>query len=510
MSGARGGKTSGFETSADVCVVGSGAAGAVIADELVASGLSVLVLEEGPRIRPQQYAAMRPTEAFRTMARSAGLMSTISVDGSPTVALFAGRTVGGSSVLTGGVCFRPSDDVLAGWQSDGLTELTPSALEACYERVERRLNVGPVPETLRSDGTQLFVRGAALRGGTMAPVPRNTRGCRGAGRCNFGCPHGAKLSVDVSYLASAERLGAEVRANCRVDRILVRGRRAVGVAGRVLDGRPAKPVGAFTVHARAVVVAAGALSTPTLLRASGLGRGSVGLGKGLTLHPSVRVIADAGRDLDDDGAAQSVYSNDFAADGIMLVGVNVPRSLRVAVLPGAGAAFREQVARVGSMAGFGALVHDRDSCGEILRGPWRERIVRYRMGPRDRAALVRSVRLLAEIAFAGGARKVFLPVFGVPPITNVDGLRALDRAPLSRFECASFHPLGGARMGPSPRSSVVNPVGRTHEVENLFVADGSILPSPPGVHPQLSIMAIATWIAWRLRDAWKGIRAMPS
>jgi choline dehydrogenase-like flavoprotein len=111
------------------------------------------------------------------------------------------------------------------------------------------------------------------------------------------------------------------------------------------------------------------------------------------------------------------------------------------------------------------------------------------------------MRRMAEIYFAAGAREVFLPVLGLGGI-DADRLRTLDleRVRGRDLECGSQHPLGTCRMGISPSGSVVDEWGECWELRDLFIADGSILPTSLGVNPQLSIMGMATRIAWRLRD----------
>jgi choline dehydrogenase-like flavoprotein len=123
------------------------------------------------------------------------------------------------------------------------------------------------------------------------------------------------------------------------------------------------------------------------------------------------------------------------------------------------------------------------------------------MSPKDRAAVPSVMRRMAEVFFAAGAREVFLPILGQKPL-DADGVRKLDieHVPAMRLECASQHPLGTARMGISPEHSVVDPEGRAWDLRELYVCDGSVLPTSLGVNPQLSVMAMATRIAWRMRE----------
>src|SRR5690606_14842652 len=135
------------------------------------------------------------------------------------------------------VCFRTPEPLLDAWVRDlGLENLAPRRLEPCFEAVERAMRVEEVPVEMRSHSTVLFDRGATRLGYPLEPLRRNTSGCCGCSRCNFVCPQGAKMSVDLSYLPRAVAAGARVYSQCLVDAIDVEGDRAVGVRGRVLDG----------------------------------------------------------------------------------------------------------------------------------------------------------------------------------------------------------------------------------------------------------------------------------
>ncbi len=486
---------SGEALETDVVVVGSGATGAVVAATLAEAGQRVVVLEEGPRVAPAKYGAMRPSQSLRALWREAGMSFAIGVGDSPVINVMMGRCVGGSSVLTGGVCFRLPEHVLHRWRTErGLTALEPRELEACFEDVERRVGVKEVPAALRSRSAELFGEGARKLGVTLKPLRRNTEGCRGMGRCNFGCPHGAKLSVDVSYLPRALAAGAQLRTECLVKRVLHEGGRAVGVEARTSRGR-------LRVRARRVVLAAGAYHTPLLLLASGLGRDSGQVGRNLTLHPSFRVMARFDEPVEGwRGALQSTFSDDLEAEGITLVNLFVPPGVLAATLPGIGPAHLRNAATIPHLAVFGGLVHDEGG-GRVRRGLGREPWVTYRMAARDKAVVPRLMRTMAEIYFAAGAKEVFLPVLGLPAVTP-DALRALPLEQISgrQLECSSQHPLGTCRMGTQPGSSVVGPDHECWELKELFIADGSVVPTSLGVNPQLTLMALATRLAWRLRE----------
>jgi choline dehydrogenase-like flavoprotein len=439
---------------------------------------------------------------MRRCWREAGMSAAVGVGETPFISVLQGRCVGGSSVLTGGVCFRIPEEVLHEWSHGlGLTTMSATRLEPHFGVVEEVVHVETVPERMRSRSTELFVEGASKLGIPMKSLRRNTRGCRGVARCNFGCPHGAKLSVDVSFLPQACARGAVIVTDALVERIDVTGGIARAVRGRLLDERGEAGL-RFEIRAKVVVVACGSLHTPLLLRASGID--SAHIGRHMTLHPACRVGAIFDEDVEGwDGAMQSVYSDHFAGEGITLISVYPPASVLSAAFPGVGSRHRANVHKMRGLSVFGAMIHDEGG-GRVRRWLGREPLVTYRMAPRDRPRLLRSMEIVARMAFAAGAREVAMPVFGVGMLTSERQLDELVAHPprMRRVECTAYHPLGTAKMSADRSRGVVRESGEAWQVDNLFVCDGSVLPTSIGVNSQLGIMAVAHKIATGIADDW--------
>jgi len=485
----------------DVIVVGSGAGGAVMATHLAEAGQRVIVLEEGPHLSTLEMGQMRQSESVRHVWRDGAMTLAIGTGGGPSINVTTGRAVGGSSILTGGVCFRIPDHVLHAWSRElALNELSPKGMEKYFEIVEKDVHVEEVPVEMRSRSTQLFGEGAAKFGAPMKAMRRNTRGCNGCGRCNFGCPHGAKMSVDLSYLPRAIAAGADIWSDCNVDRIRMDGARAIGVDARIRDLRGKKR--RLRVHAKRVVVAAGAMHTPLLLSQSGLARDLPALGKNLTLHPSFRVMAHFDQPVRGwEGSLQSAYIDHYEeSEGILFNSLYIPNGVMAATMPGFGPRYWERAKHVANLAIFGGMLHD-DAGGSVHRDFFGNPILTYRMSERDFRRIPRLLRLMSEFFFAAGAREVILPVFGSPPITP-DALKSfpLEDVPGHKLECSSQHPLGSCQMGVARGLSVCDPNGKVWGTENVHLACGSIMPTSLGVNPQLAIMAMATRIAFKLRE----------
>ncbi|HSK49731.1 MAG TPA: GMC family oxidoreductase N-terminal domain-containing protein, partial [Solirubrobacterales bacterium] len=240
----------------DVAIVGSGAGGAVAAAMLAEAGLDVLMLEAGGDFNRDNYPA-DPLEAIATLYRDGGL--TIA-EGMPAIPVPVAKTVGGTTVINSGTCFRPPEAVLESWRRDFGMEWSGD-LDADLSEAERFLRIEPLdPETMGRNG-QLAMEGAEAIGASGGPISRNAGGCVQCSSCPFGCPIDAKRGMHVSYLPRAVAAGARLRTGVEADRVLVENGRAVGVRA-----------GSYTVRARvATIVAGGSLGTPELLLRSGLG-----------------------------------------------------------------------------------------------------------------------------------------------------------------------------------------------------------------------------------------------
>ncbi|NLT04982.1 MAG: GMC family oxidoreductase [Solirubrobacterales bacterium] len=463
--------------SADVCVVGAGAGGAVVAAELAEGGADVVLLDRGPRHNPDDLTA-RPPEMLARLYRDGGQTVTL---GSPPVGLPLGSGLGGTTLVNSGTCFRTPPAVLARWAREHGLELDGGVLDPCFERVERALSVGPVTPELAGRNAEVARRGAAALGWSHGYIARNARGCVGSGVCAYGCPASAKQHVGITYVPRAEAAGARVLTGAAVERIAVAGGRARGVEGLRTGRRRV----ALAIDAPLVVVAAGTVETPLLLARSGLGAASGQLGRNLSLHPATAAFARMDEVVDmARGVPQSLYVDEFAADGIMLEGIAGPPAHAALALPLTGAAHAEAMADYRRLAQFGLMVSDssRGSVRSVAGRP----LVRYDLCDADLARFRTGLARLRELFETAGARAVHLPLpAGVEP----------RRARRRDLKLMAFHPLGTARADASAERGVVDGDLAVHGVDGVHVADGSVVPSSLGVNPQITIMALATRLA---------------
>jgi choline dehydrogenase-like flavoprotein len=488
------------EIETDVCVVGSGAGGAVVARELAEGGLSVVVVEEGAYFRRADFQGP-PFERVLRLYRDGGMTAAV---GRGIVPIPLGKAVGGTTVVNSGTCFRPPDRVLREWGSRwGIEGIDPESMEPIVQRVEETLSVRPVPDHLLGNNARVFERGVQALGYHGAPIQRNIDGCRGCGVCAYGCPSDAKQAMHLSYLPRAEAAGARIYARCRVERMAVEGDRVLSVEADILEQERDRVRGRLRVRPKLVVLAAGAIHTPLLLMASGLAGASGQVGRNLSIHPAVSVSAVFEEEVYGwRGTMQSYYMDDFAErDGLLFEVTSLLPGLAAATLPGVGAAVKENLARYKHLASVGLFVSDT-SRGRVLRLPGGRGgpLVVYNLNSQDAARLVRGIAIAAEVFLEAGAKAVFPGLRGAGAVASrrdLEQLRRGDWRP-GALTPTGFHPMGTCRMGSDPASTVVDQYGRLHGVRNLFVADASVFPSCLGVNPQVTIMAMATRTAFHI------------
>jgi len=138
----------------------------------------------------------------------------------------------------------------------------------------------------------------------------------------------------------------------------------------------------------------------------------------------------------------------------------------------------------------------RGSVREVMGQP----VIQYWLQDKDVAHIKRGVDVLAQIFFAAGAKRVYTPINGFDILESEADLVKLRRSNIRSWDLdlSAYHPLGTARMGTDPASSVINSDHEMHDTRGLYVVDGAAVPTALGVNPQITIMALATRAAEKI------------
>ncbi len=475
----------------DVVIVGSGAGGSTVAAELAEAGLDVIIVEEGRHYRTEDFSE-DTTKMVRAMYRGGGATMAF---GDPPVFYQEGRTVGGSTVINGGMAFRPAEKVLDDWsRNHGVDAIRPRDMELYLNRVEKRLHAGTQdPDTLSRDN-EILKAGADAMGWRTVDNSRSQARCTGANNCAFGCPTGAKQSALVSYIPRALHFGARLYSEVKVSKITFKGTRASGVEGRVVNADGSRGY-RVSIHAKLVVSSCGSIHTPALLKRSGVRSKSGRLGRDLTVHPNSKVIAFFDEEVRAwKGTHQSYQVREFVDDGVLsMAAVNLPPTVLAMNLPCYGDKLGKMLADYNKMVVAGIMVEDT-TVGRVRMLPGGIPQVFYQITDEDAHRIVKSTAMLCELLFTVGAKRILLPFAGVGELRSADDVTKLykTKVPRSAIEVLTVHLMGTAGMGSDPDRAVTDSFGHVYGTEGLVVADASLFPSCVGTNPAETIHALAT------------------
>jgi len=486
------------QLEADVCVVGSGAGGGVIAGTLAQQGLKVIVLEAGDYYNESDFAQLE-LKAYQELFWRGG--PTPTAEGN--VSLQAGATLGGGTTINWTNCLRTTPWVREQWAREhGLEGVDGADYDRHLDTVLQRIGATDACSDL--NGPQQRMREACERlDWSFRTVIRNTdSSCytpESAGYLGFGDQSGSKQSTVKTFLADALAHDADVVVRCRAQRIIVEGGRAAGVQATYTDGEGrAVPV---LVHAPRVVVAGGALESPALLLRSGIGGPAVG--DYLRLHPCVAAF---GNYHDDQrawwGAPHSGLCDEFADTGdgygFLIESAQYAPAITGSAVPWtSGREHKELMEQVRYGASFIALTRDHGH-GRVLLDARGDALPLYSITDElDIANLNHGLEVLVRMHQAAGARQIFSLSAGLPRWRVGDDTDAyiaqIQRIALGAggHRLFSAHQMGSCRMGIDRQTSVAGPWGELHDVAGVWIGDGSAFPTPSGTNPMVSIMALA-------------------
>jgi paromamine 6'-oxidase/6'''-hydroxyneomycin C oxidase/2'-deamino-2'-hydroxyparomamine 6'-oxidase len=497
----------------DVCVIGSGASGSVVAHELVSAGMKVLMLEQGPFVQGgiTYEDLIRMSEpAFGRMANGCW-----SLNGYP----WSTCNVGGGTVCYGGASFRYREvdfDASIHFSDADLPVEWPypySELSKYYDQIEAMIGVAacpsadptmpPLGETSYLPHVPISPAGMAIKkaaeqlGLSVSPTPLAilTKAFRDRSACNYDspcieqkCPVGAKGDAFTVFLRPIfQKNEFRLFAGMKVVRLNRQKRSSVNeaVALHVPTGNY------YTFSAKKFVLAANAIqSAALLLRSSdtwspnGIGNENDMVGRGLCFKLNEYVEGfrheETSRSTDDPqqqagGPFSTVAILDYYLDDRCPTGMG-------GMIYEANHGFRYAIADRARVLRLEAMLADQPSRNNRVRlaresdSHGLPRIVLdYNVHPRDAARLQFMVKQCHEILRKAGCE--------------------LTRSESTEFQLGSCHLHGTCRGSRNPKDGVTDSFGRVHTVDNLFVADGGFMPFPSGLNPTLTIQAHALRVA---------------
>jgi choline dehydrogenase-like flavoprotein len=500
----------------DVCVIGSGAGGALVASRLAAAGKRILLVEEGPWVSPDDYA-IRDDDGLRQSYRNAGLNlalphlgATLGGNRPSFITIVQARVIGGGPAINNAIHLRIREERVAKWQNDYDFPFSWSELSPKLDQVATDLGVTEDPAQ-RGIGARsaLFRDAATALGWNPLELPVATHQCGGSGACNLGCRFGRKTgglhgprgsNQPVSYLERFLAIpGQAVRANLRIKRLHGNflGNRVTRASGEDLANGGKK----VEVKARHFVLAAGPIASSKILIRSGIGIPDYPTGTRIAANVVLPVYAMLDRDLvtaPDPGLEMCFYVD--RVGHLLETWFHYPGSLA----PTITRKIRDHVAFMKSyprLAAAGVVVptEPNGSLGltwDPVFGISDAELNHLKAGITDLTRLYMQAGAVQVIPATAFSSRIWRDSVDA----DLAAVLAAIRDPAS-LTLSTAHPQGGNPIGKKRGKSVVDPDFHPHDVSGLTVADASVFPAGCGVNPQMTVMALAHMAADRILPA---------
>ena len=500
----------------DVCIIGSGAAGAVLAKEFVQSGMKVVLIERGGYHEGKDMN-QREVDMMPLLWKNAGFNFVDSL----RIAIAQGCCLGGSTIINDAVCFDTPPRVRQEWNSLGVN-FTEDEWLTHLKKVNTALHVTRVSDDELNRNNLMLKKGAERLGlREHRNNYRNCVNCMQCGFCHLGCHYETKQNVLVTYIHEAlKKPDSDIRVycNCYIEKIIHSNGIVEGVEGNFLDIDGNKTY-RIRVNAKIIIVTAGAIASSKLLLQNGIAQETAGVG--LCLHPGIEVIGDFDYEIKGNQGIPMAYTvhdfgvtrntdqtrkdYNFDAGEFLIESIFLPLFQFSIALSASGISeHRRLIERFNNYAMAGIVVRD-DNIGRVALTSTGRASVTYNPREKELKILAKGVEVLGKMWFALGANRIIISHRSMSIIENEADLSKLIDKILNdpnNLLLGSAHPQSGNKIGTDQANSVVDSDCRVHGFKNLFVCDASVFPTSVGVNPQITVMTVASIVASRIIKDW--------
>lgn len=484
----------GDEVTADVVIVGSGAAASILAHQLIAKGRKVLLVE---------FGGLEETTTFNE--DEVDMVSRLYADGALQLSrdfrfqVFQGRCVGGSTVVNNAVCFETPDYILDRWINEMGIGLDRQRYLESMAAVYKLMKISHTPimtdDRFLNPGGKLFSDACEKMGygkPELDSVMANINGCLGSGYCNIGCQFGKKLSMLDTILPQTQLANPgslQIIANCEAISFNRSGSKIISLTGKFKNGRK------ITIKGNTFVSSAGAVSSSILLLKSKLGIANAG--KKLSFNLGTQITAAYKHTVNSyDGLQISHFLKTGDHRFVMETWYNPPMFQSTA-MPGWFDQHFNNMQHYANMACTGVLVGTESNAEVKIAGLF-GRDINYTPTEDDFNSLMDGLEKASEIYLNGGAERVMPNSFNYYEYKTVDELKRNFRKNIKAspdISTGTGHPQGGNVMSNDAKTGVVDENFKVFGFDNLFVCDASVFPTSLGVNPQVTVMSLAYYAA---------------
>jgi len=502
---------------ADVVIIGSGAAGAVLAEQLLAQGRRVLMLERGVYSHPDTFNEDELDMVSRLYSDGA-----LQISQSLRFTILQGSAVGGTTVVNNAVSFDTPQEVLNNWNARNSSKtIDDEEFYKSQKAIRERLQIGrikagtrtPLDDVLNhgdvkiTDGVgKYFANHPELGEYDYDVVEANITDCLGCGYCNIGCKYGRKISMLDEVLPKAQaQYGADkfqIFSEAEATHLEANGKKITEVVATIRGKRRL-----VIKNPKTVIVSAGTIASSWLLKKSKIGE-NLPVGRGLSFNMGSPLYGWFDEPVNAfQGLQIAHYLNIKEKEGFVYETWYNPPLAQALTMPGWLDTHYQNMQRYDEMAAIGVLVGTESNAhiqpALLVNGP----DVVYKPSQRDMDRLLDALQILGGILFEAGAKEVYASTRKYHSYKASDGkakahLSSLDDIVNLRelvkddsdLLLGTGHPQGGNAIGSRPdgaNPSVIDANFKVYGYDNLYVCDASVHPTSTTVNPQLTVMSLA-------------------
>ena len=456
----------------DFLIIGSGPGGAVYASKLQKAGLKICMIESGILDLENNYDSFSYSEMLHKY-KYGGINATL---GNANIAYVEGQVIGGGSSVNSGLYHRAPTEILNKWETEfGLIDSNSEALNKHLVDIEKELNISYFPKGKIPKDSLKLKEGADNLGWDSQEVPRWIR----YDSNNSGS--GTRMSMSRTYLKQYLDYGGEIFQPVKAESLTKeKGMWSVKVSS--LKGED-------KFLSKNVVLAAGTINTPLLLKKTGIMKKA---GKKFQMHPTIKVVARFDEKINSSKMGVPVHQvKEFAPKYSFGCSISSKPYLRVAMLD-----HYDKINLVENywenMSIYYSMIIP-EGMGSINNLPvFRDPLIRYSLTDQDKINLSEGLKNLCKLLFSAGAVELFPSIRGLGSLKNENHIEKIPSyINLKETSLMTVHLFSSCPIGERKDKCIANSYGNVFGQNGLHISDASILPSAPGVNPQGTVMAFA-------------------
>ena len=454
----------------DFIIIGSGPGGAISAKIIQNSNLNSCIIEKG-----DNWKNKLPDFSYNQMLHQYNYGGITTTLGNANIAYTEGSTFGGGSEINSGLYHRTPENILKSWKKTfSLKSTLSDDLSPHFESIEKKLCVSYFPDGLLPKASLKLKEGSEDLNLEVREIPRWYK------YDNDKSLNGMKMTMSRTYLKDYKNDGGMVFHNTKVKKI----KKINSIWEIHLDNNEKNEI----LRSKNVILSAGAIGTPQILLKSNL---SEKAGNRIQMHPTIKVVALFDEDINSKDMGVPVHQvKEFGSEYSFGCSISSKTYLKLAMLDHFND--REIVNdNWKKMAIYYVMIRPQ-GYGKIKNYPFfNDPIIKYHLTNLDKRNLTNGLKLLCKILMKAKAKIVFPCVYNSPIIKTMNDINKLPKVlSMQDSSLMSVHLFSSCPIGEDKKKCVANSYGKVFDHDGLYIADGSMLPTAPGVNPQGSIMAL--------------------